>query len=93
MPIKTFGKKPTAGGDLIQQVYDLVGRTFPLTLTTDSAGNLLHAEYETTWKEGGTESVTDKDGQITYKENYKKQKLSGTETKKIDGWIADKLKS
>lgn len=72
----------------LQELYELVKKEFPLTITSDRAGNIVKVEYEKTWKVGGTTPVIDESGAvIDYKENYVDKSLSKTDIKSIEDWI------
>lgn len=101
MTVKTFGshKEPATQAevrDYASELQDLVGAKFPVSVSVNSAGNLIGASYESSWKEGGTTPVelTDpetNDVTIEYREDYKDKKLSASQVKQIDGWLKENI--
>lgn len=72
----------------LQELYDLVKKEFPCSITSDRAGNITKVEYENTWKVGGTTPVLDEAGAvIDYKEDYVEESLSKADIKTIETWI------
>ncbi len=95
MAIKTFGKELKTNQDFVDEVYALAGANFPLTISVAN-GQLLSVTYETEWQEGTTTPVEKPDPEtgeptIEYKGDYKKQKLSAAQIKKIDAWVKDNI--
>lgn len=78
--------------NILQELYDLVEKEFPVTITNDRAGNIVKVEYEKTWKVGGTTPVLDDSGVVVdYKEDYEEASLSKADIKTIENWIKDNL--
>lgn len=78
--------------EIIQELHELVGEQFPLTI--DSFSGSLRIKYDTEWKEGGTrakETISKETGEkeITYLEQYTEKKLTKEQIKKIDDYIAE----
>lgn len=102
MSIKSYGKTTkdlltqNPAQELRDELYELIGAQFPLSLLFDQQQNLIGVTYETTWKEGGTEpveKVNKKTGETTieYKENYSNKKLTDKQIDTVDNWIKHKL--
>jgi hypothetical protein len=69
----------------------------PLRIDWAADGSVTSMTYDSEWKEGGTTPVekTDKKTKkvtVTYKENYTDHKLTKSDTKKLDDYIADLTK-
>jgi hypothetical protein len=99
MATKDFGTHtPNNSEDIAAELRKLVGANLPLKITT-SNGVLVGVSYDTIWQEGTTEAVStgelDENGveQLDYKANYKKQRLSKDQIKKLDNYIAKALKA
>lgn len=77
--------------DLQAKIVKIVGEDLPPTeMRFDRDGKVIGFAYEKEWKEGGTETVEDKEtGEITYKENYKQRKLTAAQCEKLDALAKD----
>lgn len=106
MTTKSFGAALKTNEDYMQELHDLVGQIFPITMTVNTAtGQVQQFSYETEWKEGGTTAVekTDDNGStildeqdnpvIDYIENYTKKKLTAAQIKLVDQWASENIKS
>lgn len=97
MATKQFGNhnpahQPLDGDSVIQELYDLVGATFPITVSIDG-GKITGLTYSSTWEEGTTEVSKSKKGKIEYSGNYKTKSLTKAQTDKIDKWAADNVQA
>lgn len=77
----------------VQELYDAVGATFPVSMHFNRDGEIIAAEYETTWKEGSVKTTEKlaKDGSVTYenKGEYENNKLTTAQIKKADEWLSE----
>lgn len=97
MAVKLFGThngntetpKPR---DYMAEVYELVGVNFPIQISMDRDNNLIGASYSTEWKEGGTEPVIDRRGNVLdHEESYENKKLTKDQIKQIDAFINENI--
>jgi len=75
--------------ELYKKIDDIVGHSnFPHTVTYDRDGAVVKLEFESEWKGGGTEPITNDEGEVTgFKENYKTEKLTDKQVKALDDLI------
>lgn len=93
MATKQFGKKETQQPrDYISEVHAIVP-SVPVHFNLDANGELVGFSYESTWKTGGTTPVLNDDGEVVdYKANYKQEKLTTDQAKKLDAWAKENVK-
>lgn len=79
-----------------EELYELVGVEFPLSLTIDKSGSIIGASYDTTWKTGTTTPTEKydrktKETETVYEEDYEDHKLTAAQIKAIDGWLKENV--
>lgn len=76
---------------IVKEMQKIAGENLPIRVIIDADGNIQTVEYDKVWKEGSTtpvEKKTKKGVVIDYKEDYKEVKLSKSDIKKLDEYIA-----
>lgn len=95
-----FGKELKTSDDYIQELYELMGFKFPISINVLN-GRVVSFSFDTEWKEGGTNpkeiEVIDDDGnvrtEIEYVEDYKHLKMTDEQVDKLKKWAAQNVAS
>jgi hypothetical protein len=68
--------------ELVNEIYDIIGKKFPLTIQT-SFGQIVKIKFEEQWKENKIEN--------DHTKGYNNKSLTNEEISIIENWVNEKL--
>ena len=81
--IKKAGFNEINTYELVNEIYDIIGKKFPLTIQT-SFGHIVKIQFEDEWKENKVQN--------DHKKGYNNKSLTDKEISTVENWINKKLK-